>query len=115
MTKKIEEVALTVEDLVKATPTIGCDRYTKTYKTVEDLIKAGLSPRIKAIENSYYFTSEYLATTLAEKLTRDELLAAVVYEAEQESIWTYTAVEVPARNAWIVDVYDEDGERLGAL
>jgi len=55
----------------------------------------------------YHFTSEYLAKTLASKLTLDE--------AGQEAIWTYTAVEVPGRNAWTVDVYDEDGIRLGAL
>ena len=57
--------------------------------------------------NSYHFSSEYLAKTLASKLTLDE--------AGQEAPWTYVTVEVPSRNAWIVEVYDEDGERLGAL
>ena len=53
------------------------------------------------------YMDEHKAKTLASKLTLDEV--------GQEAIWTYTAVEVTSRNAWTVDVYDEDGTRLGAL
>jgi hypothetical protein len=55
----------------------------------------------------YQFSSESLANTLASKLT--------LGEKEDNCGWTYVATKVPGRNAWTVDVYDEDGERLGAL
>ena len=57
--------------------------------------------------DNYHFRSEYLATTLASKLT--------LGEKEDDCGWTYVATKVPSQNAWTVDVYDEDGVRLGAL
>ena len=57
--------------------------------------------------DNYHFKSESLANTLASKLT--------LGEKEDDCGWTYVATKVPGRNAWTVDVYDEDGIRLGAL
>ena len=57
------------------------------------------------------YMDEHRAKTLAEKLTLDE--------AGQEAVWTYTTVKTErytgSRYAWIVEVCDEDGERLGTL
>ena len=54
-----------------------------------------------------HFNSEYLATTLASKLTDGE--------KDDDCGWSYVAAKVSTRNAWIVEVFDEDGIRLGAL
>lgn len=57
------------------------------------------------------YMDEHRAKALADKLT--------LGEAEQEAAWTYTTVRAErytgTRYAWTVDVYDEDGIRLGAL
>ena len=73
------------------------------------------------LESGSWYLSEDQARTLASDSNADKYRDI----SPETAGWTYVAVEVPSRlldadwevssTAWAIDVYDEDGERLGAL